>query len=519
MTTSSLETESLALFADLSADLSREARYRRLLQSVQRLVPCDAAALLQLDGDILVPLAVDGLAEDALGRRFALSDHPRLARFVAASGALRLYADCDLPDPYDGLVEGAPELLPVHDCIGAPLRVAGRLWGVLTMDALSPTAFDPVSAEYLRSVVALAETGVRGVQRLETLEAHAERERHLALALRASRPARTMIGKSAAMQTLLHEIDTVAASDLSVLILGETGVGKELVAQRLHDISSRRERPLIHVNCAALPESLAESELFGHRKGAFTGAAQDRAGKFELAHGGTLLLDEVGELPLSVQAKLLRALQSGEIQRLGSDARLHVDVRVLSATNRDLRSEIAQGRFRADLYHRLSVFPLRVPPLRERGKDALALAGSFLEENQQHLGARNFRLTPQAKEALLRYDWPGNVRELEHLMSRAALRALAAQGRSARWISIDVSHLGLEPAIPAMGDNAVEVEAIMPGDGPVIGLREAVDAFQRRWIEQALRRHKGNLAATARAAGMDRGNFHRLVKRLGIAVA
>jgi anaerobic nitric oxide reductase transcription regulator len=514
MTTTSLETESIALLADLGGELSREGRYRRLLESVQRLVPCDATALLQLEGDTLVPLAVDGLTEDALGRRFAVADHPRLARFIAANGSLRLHADCDLPDPYDGLVEAAPELSPVHDCIGAPLRVDGRLWGLLTLDALSPRAFDEVGAGHLRSVVALAEKGVRAVQRFETRDARSESQRPPTRTPRSKQRKRPMIGKSPALQTLLREVAMVAASDLPVLILGETGVGKELIAECLHEASPRRERPLVHVNCAALPESLAESELFGHCKGAFTGATEDRAGKFELAHGGTLLLDEVGELPLPVQAKLLRVLQSGEIQRPGSDARLHVDVRVISATNRDLRHEVSQGRFREDLYYRLSVFPLRVPPLRERGKDVLLLAGNFLEENQQRLGASNFRLTLPAKQALQRYEWPGNVRELEHVMSGAALRAIAAQGRrTARWISIDVTHLALESTTPTL---ASATEAGVTASDSASGLREAVDAFQRGWIREALRRNQGNLAATARAAGMDRGNFHRLVKRLGI---
>jgi anaerobic nitric oxide reductase transcription regulator len=325
---------------------------------------------------------------------------------------------------------------------------------------------------------------------------------------------RELLGKSPAMQRLKAEIDTVAASDLTVLILGETGVGKELVAKRLHARSSRSERPLVQINCAALPETLADSELFGHKKGAFTGAVQDRIGKFELADGGTLFLDEVGELPLSVQAKLLRVLQSGEIQRPGSDRLLRVDVRVIAATNRDLRDEVAQGRFRADLYHRLSVYPLVVPSLRERGRDVLSLAGGFLEENQHRLGARNLRLSPQAKAALLSHAWPGNVRELEHVISRAALRALSEQGRGARWLGIEPRHLALD----SQAAPAVALVAQAPESSPPMheagSLREATEAFQRQWIEAALRRHEGSLARAARDAGMDRSNFHRLLRKL-----
>jgi anaerobic nitric oxide reductase transcription regulator len=277
--------------------------------------------------------------------------------------------------------------------------------------------------------VTLVQDGIEAAGTIRQLAEQAHREQARLQALQRSTLAqRSLGGHSPAMQALLREIDLVAGSDLTVLILGETGVGKELVAQRLHAQSARRERPLVQVNCAALPDTLADSELFGHRRGAFTGALQDRTGRFELADGGTLFLDEVGELSLPVQAKLLRVLQSGEVQRPGSDRLLRVDVRVLAATNRDLAAEVAAGRFRADLYHRLAVYPLRVPALRERGRDVLALAGGFLEENQHCLGMRNLRLTPAAKAWLLQQPWPGNVRELEHVISRAALRVVGGRG-------------------------------------------------------------------------------------------
>src|SRR5690606_33587514 len=232
-----------------------------------------------------------------------------------------------------------------------------------------------------------------------------------------------------------------------------------------------------------------DSELFGHKKGAFTGAVQDRIGKFELADGGTLLLDEVGELPLPVQAKLLRVLQSGELQRPGSDRQQRVDVRVLAATNRDLRAEVAAGRFRADLYHRLSVYPLHVPALRERGRDVLTLAAAFLEENQHRLGARNLRLTPEASTALLAQTWPGNVRELEHLLSRAALRALSAQGRAGRWIGIGLAELGLGAEAQAGAPQAARAASGTAQGLGDLGLREATEDFQRRWIQAALVQH------------------------------
>ncbi|HSV59819.1 MAG TPA: nitric oxide reductase transcriptional regulator NorR [Variovorax sp.] len=498
---------------DTVSGSAEEQRLRPLLAAVRSMVASDAVAVLRLQGQVLVPVAVDGLSDEALGRGFPLAAHPRLAQLLASESGLRFAADSGLPDPYDGLVEGQRELLAVHDCMGAPLRRDGQLWGLVTLDALNPQAFEGVDPARLQAVVTLLESGVEAMESLRELQARADREQALAREWRVGIRPRELLGKSAAMQQLRREIDTVAGSDLSVLILGETGVGKELVAQRLHAQSARREQALVQINCAALPESLADSELFGHKKGAFTGAVQDRVGKFELADGGTLFLDEVGELPLAVQAKLLRVLQSGELQRPGSDKLLRVDVRLLAATNRDLHREVAAGRFRADLYHRLSVYPLQVPALRERGRDVLALAGGFLEENQHRLGARNLRLSPAARTALLAHDWPGNVRELEHLISRAALRALAEQGRQGRWIALEPQHLALAGGNPVTGSVGMAVDTL--SELAVGGsLRDATEAFQRRWLQALLARHPNSLAAAAQEAGMDRSNFHRLLRRL-----
>ena len=530
--------------------VAEDARYAELLAAVRGMAQADAAALLRLEGEVLVPVAVQGLSEEALARRFPVQAHPRLALLLRSPHGQRLPADCSLPDPYDGLVAHQPEILPVHDCMGAPLRLDGQPWGLLTLDALQPGRFDTVQAQ-LPALARLVEQGIAAAMTIRALADSAEQALARAEALRddGQRAPRELLGRSPAMQRLQREIATVAASELTVLILGETGVGKELVARRLHAQSLRHAQPLVQVNCAALPETLAESELFGHRKGAFTGATQARAGRFQLADGGTLFLDEVGELSLPVQAKLLRVLQSGEVQRPGSDEVVHVDVRVIAATNRDLAAEVAAGRFRADLYHRLSVYPLRVPPLRERGRDVLALAESFLEENQHRLGARNLRLSPASKALLLQPSWPGNVRELEHLISRAALRARMEPGKG-RWIAIEPRHLlgevdiaGAGVAVPAAASVAPSASASgaagvdggasrapaaadgVPGGSsaaalsvvPGQTLREATEAFQRAWIEAALARHGASMAAAAREAGMDRSNFHRLARRLGLA--
>jgi anaerobic nitric oxide reductase transcription regulator len=272
------------------ADAASEGqRYRSLLAAARGLVRCDAAALLRLDGDVLRPLAVDGLSEETLGRQFPVASHPRFARLLQSEQGLRFAHDCGLPDPYDGLVAGEPGILPVHDCMGAPLRLRGTAWGLLTLDALEPGAFESVSPAQLDALVALVETGIESAHTIQEMKARAMREQAVAQALRSGRGAtRELLGSSAAMKQLCSEIDTVAASDLTVLVLGETGVGKDLVAQRLHARSRRRDQPLVQVNCAALPETLADSELFGHKRGAFTGAVQDRNGKFEIADGGTL---------------------------------------------------------------------------------------------------------------------------------------------------------------------------------------------------------------------------------------
>ena len=278
----------------------------------------------------------------------------------------------------------------------------------------------------------------------------------------------------------------------------------------------------MHVNCAALPESLAESELFGHRRGAFSGAVSDRPGRFEAADGGTLFLDEVGELPLTVQAKLLRTLQNGDIQRLGADEPRRVNVRVIAATNRSLRDLVANGSFRADLYHRLSVYPVPIPPLRERGDDVLLLAGRFLELNRTRLGIRSLRLSASAQDALRRYHWPGNIRELEHVISRAALKALSHGADRNAIVTLEAPLLDLDalgpsapaplaPSTPAALQPPTAEPATLPST-----LRTAVDECQRQCIQAALARHGGNWAGAARALDIDASNLHKLARRLAL---
>ncbi|GAA5233979.1 nitric oxide reductase transcriptional regulator NorR [Verticiella sediminum] len=513
------------LIADLAQELPAELRYQRLLDAVRSLLPCDAVALLQLDGDALVPLAVQGLSPDTLGRRFAVAEQPRLKALLEAPRAMRFAPGCELPDPYDGLVESEEGTLEVHDCMGSALRVQDHTWGVLTLDALQAGRFSPADLRVLDAFGSLAAATVAAGSRLHQLAQGIEDERERAEAFRlAASPARhTLVGQSPVFRQMRAEIELVAPSDLTVLVTGETGVGKELTARELHQLSSRAGKPLVSVNCAALPENLVESELFGHVRGAFSGALAERPGRFEVANGGTLFLDEIGELPLVAQAKLLRVLQDGQLQRIGSDREHRVDVRLVAATNRDLADEVRAGRFRADLYHRLSVYPLRVPPLRERGRDVLLLAGAFLEENRRRVGARSLRLSADAQAALLAHPWPGNVRELEYLIARAALKAAGrsdpASNRGTarpRIVTLDLHDLGLEDARAAAASAAGEQPAAQADTAAAPAtLREAIDAYQKRLIAQALAAHDGNVAAAARALGLDRANLARLMKRLG----
>ncbi|CAM3185146.1 nitric oxide reductase transcription regulator [Pseudomonas floridensis] len=504
------------LVADLSRELPDEERYRRLLQSLRQMLPCDATALLKLEDDILIPLAVDGLSADTLGRRFKVDEHPRFKALLESPAPVRFSFDCPLPDPYDGLIEGhAP--LEVHDCLGCVLHFQERPWGLITLDSLDPASFGSVDLDNLQAFASLAAATVMASERMQHLARGFEDQRQLAEVYKRAaggRAPRELIGQSAVLEQLRQEIQLVANSPLTVLVTGETGVGKELVAEAIHLRSPRAHKPLISLNCAALPETLVESELFGHVKGAFSGAVNGRSGKFELANGGTLFLDEVGELPLAVQSKLLRVLQSGQLQRVGSDQEHRVDVRIIAATNRDLAEEVRCGRFRADLYHRLSVYPLRVPALRERGRDVLLLAGFFLEENRLRMGLRALRLNPQAQRLLMSHDWPGNVRELEHLISRAVLKALAGHAQRPRILSLEPQALGLDEPL-GTGLPAHTAQAFAPliqGEG----LKTAVDNYQRALIADSLDRHQGKWTEVARELSVDRANLNRLSKRLGL---
>ncbi len=306
---------------------------------------------------------------------------------------------------------------------GHPLVFRGEVLGVLAVfcrGAIERDAFEQLRAFAAQAAVAIA--NARAFAEVERLRSQLELERdYLRDEVRAARASGDIIGRSPAFLRALDQIALVAPTEANVLLLGESGTGKELAAQAIHEKSARAERPLVRVNCAAVPRELFESEFFGHARGAFTGAVRDRVGRFELADGGTLFLDEVGEIPLELQGKLLRVLQEGTFERVGEDRTRRVDVRVVAATNRDLPREIEARTFREDLYYRLAVFPIQLPPLRERREDIGLLAARFLAQACQKLGKRSPRLTPGDVQALERYDWPGNVRELASAVERAVI--------------------------------------------------------------------------------------------------
>ena len=322
-------------------------------------------------------------------------------------------------------------------------------------------------------------------------------------ALAASDQAPRMIGRSRAMQELRTRSAQIAATDETVLICGESGTGKELVAQTIHALSRRAGGPLVSLNCPVLSAQLTESELFGHKRGAFTGAEADRTGRFELAHGGSILLDEVTEIDLALQAKLLRVLQERSFEKVGSSDTVSVDVRVLATTNRDLPAEIAAGRFREDLYFRLAVVPLVVPPLRERGEDVLELADHYLQNASQRLGRGPFEFAAAARELLMAYFWPGNVRELQNIITRACVLNTGEPIRADElrpWLAADrfrAREPVREPELVAAGATLEEVE--------------------RRLIETTLAQYDGHRAKTAEALGIGLRTLSGKLRQYGYA--
>jgi transcriptional regulator with GAF, ATPase, and Fis domain len=465
----------------------------------------DRSACLHLvasSGRSLVDPGVEWTGLDGAHRRFPLG--VRKVGQIASTGE-----PLELPD----LSPAPPDWRPRLDWMraegiagfgGQPLVHRGQVLGVLAVFARGTVG--PECMDWLRTIAdhtAAAIATARAFEQIEQLRARLEMENeYLREEVAQAGAFGELIGQGPALAALARQIDLVAPTEAAVLILGESGTGKELVAREVHRRSRRAARPLVKVNCAAVPRELYESEFFGHARGAFTGALRDRAGRFELADGGTLFLDEVGEIPLELQAKLLRVLQEGELERVGEERTRKVDVRLVAATNRDLRAEAEAGRFRQDLYYRLSVFPVELPPLRKRSEDIALLAEHFLAQSARRLGRPRPRLTLANVQQLQRYDWPGNVRELQHVIERAVITAHGAR------LAIDLpAHAADPPATPMPAADTVLTDA-------------EVRRLEADNIRAALRQARGKVSGTGGAAellGIKPTTLASRIKALGLS--
>ena len=383
-----------------------------------------------------------------------------------------------------------------------PLTTARRRLGALVFTCKQPSAYDTADLDFLQQVanqVAVAVENALAFQQIEALNDRLRRENvYLEEEVRAEHNFGDIVGESVALRRVLKEVETVAPTDSTVLIRGETGTGKELIARALHELSPRQGRTFVKLNCAAMPTGLLESELFGHEKGAFTGAIAPKDGRFELAHQGTLFLDEVGDIPLELQPKLLRVLQEQEFERLGSTRTIKVDVRLVAATNRDLAGMVADGTFRADLFYRLNVFPVVLPPLRERPDDIPRLVRHFTQRFARRMGRRIEAIPTAVMDALVRYPWPGNIRELQNVIERAVILSPGP--------SLQVPPGGLQPAA---------TQATVP---PAVAITLA-DA-EREHILDALRETSwvvGGPKGAAARLGMKRSTLFKKMQKLGIS--
>ncbi|GIX24617.1 MAG: acetoacetate metabolism regulatory protein AtoC [Caldimonas sp.] len=408
-----------------------------------------------------------------------------LAHLAAQDELALAFVDLRLPDE-DGLsfLRRAGELAPQLPCVVLTAHASGAN----TIEAMRLGAFDhltkPLGRQDLQEVVRRA------------LAQRAALAQTPATALPPDATAHELVGSSEAMRRVLKRIGQAAASDVTVLVLGETGTGKELVARALHRHSERRDGPFVAINCAAVPAELLESELFGHVKGAFTGATQDRLGCFRQADGGTLFLDEIGDMTLAMQAKMLRVLQQREVTPVGAHHSHPVDVRVVAATHRPLHEMVAQGRFRSDLWYRLNVLSIELPPLRERLADVVLLAEHFLRAS-----GSGKRLSPAAARALLGHRWPGNVRELRNAIERAVALTSGPV--------IEPAALGLEAAAAAAGGPSLDID----WDGP---LEPALATVERMMLQRALAAAGGNRAEAARRLGLHRQQLYRKLQAHGL---
>ena len=421
------------------------------------------------DGTAAVRLVVlDGARRpDLEGRAFPLSAGADLL-FSRGEAMTYEFAWLEANNPAVATV-----LTPLHltSFCSIQLATARRPLGIISVASRRPDAFGPEDVRLLRQVCAQIAVGIENglaydeIRRLR--DQVLSEKQYLEEQMLEDHGFREIIGQSLALRRVLQQVETVAATDATVLLVGETGTGKELVARAVHDRSARRSQAFVRVNCAAMPAALVEAEMFGHERGAFTGATAARPGRFEVAHRGTLFLDELGDLPSDVQPKLLHAIQEREIERLGSTTPVRVDVRLIAATNRDLPAMVASGEFRDDLFYRVNVFPVRLPPLRERREDIPALAAHFVRKHAHRLKRRIESIPAQTIEALCAWDWPGNVRELENVIERATI--LATDGVLRATLAPQRPDPGARPHAPLDDVQREAILGVLRSAGGVVG--------------------------------------------------
>jgi PAS domain S-box-containing protein len=483
--------------ARAAAELQRlhtEAEVREREQKLALLVDSAMDAIVELDGSLRITRL-----------------NPAARRLLRAGAVGTEFSGCLAPDArakFEQLVETVAARPRGQRYLWIPGGLRVRLGDGEELPAeASLSRYEVDGATYHTLILRDLRDRVEAERRIETLSSETE---YLRAELRELQDFGEILGRSQGLRDVLQDVDRVAATDTAVLILGETGTGKELVARAIHGASRRRARPLVKVNCAAIPAALMESELFGHERGAFTGATARREGRFALADGGTVFLDEVGELSAELQPKLLRVLQEGEFEPVGSSLTRKVDVRVVSATNRDLDEMVRKGAFREDLYYRLNVFPIRLPPLRERGDDILALAQAFADKSARKVGRPVAPLSEDDGRRLLAYEWPGNIRELANVIERAVLTSRAGR-------------LNLDRAIPDAGprrrpEPAPAVPASATAASPIRTARE-LEELERTNLLRALEAAAWKVSGPDGAAallGLNPSTLSSRMKALGI---
>jgi transcriptional regulator with GAF, ATPase, and Fis domain len=435
---------------------------RRVCESLS----LDRSVLFQLTDDGTMLVSTHGWARDGFGLppTFGTADFPFFSAKLFRGEIIRFNSHADVPREHALDIKNLASFGPKSN-ITVPLRAAGRTFGAIAFDTLAnEVVWTDAHLRQLSLVGQIFADAIvrkrlftelrRSLDEVRALKEQLQNENFYLKEEVKSNHGSGIIGRSDAIRNVLKLVDQVAALPSTVLILGETGTGKELVAAAIHEASGRKSRPMIKVNCAAIPAALMESELFGREKGAYTGALSRQPGRFELANGSTIFLDEISELPIELQAKLLRVLQEKQIERLGSPKPIAVDVRIVAATNRNLEAEVRAGRFREDLFYRLHVFPITIPPLRERSEDIPLLVNAFLSEFARAQGKQLNGVSRASLDALLRYHWPGNVRELRNVVERAVIVANGPR------VSLDLPHTTATPA-RGMALNDVEREHIL----------------------------------------------------------